>query len=260
MAPKALPRTVVRTIFGSKWNSASCRRDVLRILDGSADVRGTGSLLRRMHSVRIDMTSVPRWRAALTTLRGVDHVVDEEEAKNFVVLLQPSERQLLLKELTSFQGTPASEEVLPSAAELRQLALFCALPFVGFGFLDNFLMIVAGSYIEIGIGSIFTISTMAAAALGNTVSDIAGIGSAGYVERVAKKVGINPPALSAKQADMTRTRWAMNLGRVIGITIGCLLGMCPLLLMNEKPETTVVSVTSPVVILGAEEAVSQAER
>lgn len=41
------------------------------------------------------------------------------------------------------------------------VAFYCALPFIGFGFLDNFLMIVAGAYIEIGIGAVFTISTMA---------------------------------------------------------------------------------------------------
>lgn len=40
------------------------------------------------------------------------------------------------------------------------VALYVSLPFVGFGFLDNFLMIVAGSYIDIGVGAIFTISTM----------------------------------------------------------------------------------------------------
>jgi hypothetical protein len=35
-----------------------------------------------------------------------------------------------------------------------------------------------------------TISTMAAAALGNTISDVFGIGSAVYVERVVELIGI----------------------------------------------------------------------
>jgi hypothetical protein len=38
-----------------------------------------------------------------------------------------------------------------------------ALPFIGFGFLDNFTMIIAGDYIEHSIGIVMTISTMAAA-------------------------------------------------------------------------------------------------
>jgi Transmembrane protein 65 len=39
--------------------------------------------------------------------------------------------------------------------------IYSGLPFIGFGFLDNLLMIIAGSYIEVGIGMVFTISTMA---------------------------------------------------------------------------------------------------
>jgi len=50
------------------------------------------------------------------------------------------------------------------------------LPFVGFGFLDNFIMIVAGESIETFLGASLVISTMAAAALGNTLSDVFGIG------------------------------------------------------------------------------------
>lgn len=53
------------------------------------------------------------------------------------------------------------------------------VPFIGFGFLDNFFMIIAGDYIESTIGVYMAISTMAAAALGNTISDIFGLGTFG---------------------------------------------------------------------------------
>ncbi|VDP92384.1 unnamed protein product [Echinostoma caproni] len=46
------------------------------------------------------------------------------------------------------------------------------LPFIGFGFLDNAIMIVAGEYIDLTFASLFGLSTMAAAGLGNLVSDI----------------------------------------------------------------------------------------
>lgn len=45
-----------------------------------------------------------------------------------------------------------------------------SIPFIGFGFLDNFFMIIAGDYIESSIGVYMCLSTMAAAALGNTIS------------------------------------------------------------------------------------------
>jgi hypothetical protein len=38
-----------------------------------------------------------------------------------------------------------------------------AIPFVGFGFLDNLIMIVAGDYIDAKLGAAFAISTMASA-------------------------------------------------------------------------------------------------
>jgi hypothetical protein len=61
----------------------------------------------------------------------------------------------------------------PSNADLYRLAVQQGLPFVGFGFL----MIVAGESIETFLGASLVISTMAAAALGNTLSDVFGIGS-----------------------------------------------------------------------------------
>ncbi|XP_011153186.1 uncharacterized protein LOC105191464 isoform X2 [Harpegnathos saltator] len=116
----------------------------------------------------------------------------------------------------------------PSTKELMLVAIANAIPFVGFGFLDNFIMIVAGDQIEMMLNMKFPISTMAAAALGNTVSDVIGIGSVHYVEVFAQKVGFEAPKLTPAQLSLPRTRVAANVGRVIGVTIGCLLGMTPI--------------------------------
>ncbi|XP_071548048.1 uncharacterized protein [Panulirus ornatus] len=124
----------------------------------------------------------------------------------------------------------------PTGAQLRQLAVHNALPFVGFGFLDNFIMIVAGDYIDVTIGTTLGISTMAAAALGNTVSDLAGIGSAWYVENIAVKIGIHPPDMSQEQLDRMSARWSANAGRGAGVVIGCLIGMFPLMFLPNHDE------------------------
>jgi len=122
----------------------------------------------------------------------------------------------------------------PTTAQLFGVGMHNAIPFVGFGFLDNFFMILYGDYIELTLGSMITISTMAAAALGNTFSDIMGLGSAWYVEQVAAKVGIKPPALSPIQVNMKSSRICANVGRVLGVTVGCLLGMVPLLFIKTS--------------------------
>ena len=75
----------------------------------------------------------------------------------------------------------------------------------------------------------FGMSTMAAAALGNTFSDLLGIGSAWYVESLADKLGARPPDLSAEQLEMRSSRVAANLGRALGVFLGCLIGNIVLL-------------------------------
>lgn len=75
---------------------------------------------------------------------------------------------------------------------------------------------------------------MAAAALGNTFSDVLGIGTAFYVERLANRIGYSPPKLSPIQMDMPSSRNFANLGRVLGVTVGCLLGMFPLLFKKNS--------------------------
>ncbi|XP_038616135.1 transmembrane protein 65 isoform X1 [Tachyglossus aculeatus] len=124
----------------------------------------------------------------------------------------------------------------PSPGMLRYVFIHNALPFVGFGFLDNAIMIVAGTQIELSIGVILGISTMAAAALGNLVSDLAGLGLAGYVEALAARLGLSIPDLTPKQVDMWQTRLSAHLGKGVGVAIGCLLGMFPLLFFGDEEE------------------------
>lgn len=120
--------------------------------------------------------------------------------------------------------------------QLRLVAFHSAIPFIGFGFLDNAVMIVAGEYIDFKIGMTLGISTMAAAALGNIVSDVAGIGLAHYVEAATNRLGIKSPNLSTKQTEMPRTRFVTNMGRALGIVLGCFIGMFPLLFYESKDD------------------------
>ncbi|KAF0770904.1 hypothetical protein AaE_002516, partial [Aphanomyces astaci] len=43
------------------------------------------------------------------------------------------------------------------------------VPFLGFGFVDNFILILAGDYIDITLGVSLGISSMAAAGIGNAI-------------------------------------------------------------------------------------------
>lgn len=170
-------------------------------------------------------------------------------AKDFIYSLHPQERTCLLKELQNFESIAIAQEKLealpPNSAQLRYVLLHNAIPFIGFGFLDNAIMIAAGTQIELSIGVVFGISTMAAAALGNLVSDLAGLGLAGYVEALAARLGMQIPEFTPKQADMWQTRVSSHLGKAIGVTIGCILGMFPLLFLNEEDEKAAKETQTP---------------
>ncbi|XP_051465902.1 transmembrane protein 65 isoform X4 [Apus apus] len=161
-------------------------------------------------------------------------------ARDFIYSLHSTERSCLLRELHRFESIAIAQEKLevapPSPGQLRHVFVHNALPFVGFGFLDNAIMIAAGTQIELSIGVVLGISTMAAAALGNLVSDLAGLGLAGYVEALASRLGLSIPDLTPKQADMWQTRLSAHLGKAIGVTIGCILGMFPLLFFGDEEE------------------------
>ncbi|NWY25868.1 TMM65 protein, partial [Agelaius phoeniceus] len=148
-------------------------------------------------------------------------------ARDFIYSLHSTERSCLLRELHRFESIAIAQEKLevapPSPGQLRHVFFHNALPFVGFGFLDNAIMIAAGTQIELSIGVVLGISTMA----GNL---------AGYVEALASRLGLSIPDLTPKQADMWQTRLSAHLGKAIGVTIGCILGMFPLLFFGEEEE------------------------
>ncbi|XP_032293531.1 transmembrane protein 65 isoform X3 [Drosophila virilis] len=126
----------------------------------------------------------------------------------------------------------------PTARQLYSIFFVNAVPFVAFGFLDNFIMIMAGEYIESSLGHFITLSTMAAAGLGNTISDIMGITMATYVEEGCQLLGLKQPRMTPAQFELKSSRRASSWGRIMGITVGCLIGMCPLWLINDEPKPT----------------------
>jgi Ca2+-binding EF-hand superfamily protein len=144
--------------------------------------------------------------------------------------LTPEEFQQWMAATAS--ATPKAVSV--SRLQIKQMAMYTAVPMVGFGFMDNMIMIIAGDVIENSIGLTFGLTTLCAAGFGNLISDVAGLGLGGYIEASSAKLGITKPMLSRAQEDtkvMGRTRAAANL---IGISIGCLIGMFPLLFIDEE--------------------------
>ena len=127
-------------------------------------------------------------------------------------------------------------------AALWRLALATSVPMVGFGFADNAIMLVAGEAIDnLDVWRRIGWSTMAAAGVGNLFSDAAGVGLGGVIEGIAIRVGIQAPALSMEQSALPAARWARFLGGLAGVTLGCFLGLLPLLFFEHDPEMSLLA-------------------
>ncbi|GLC35741.1 hypothetical protein PLESTB_000489500 [Pleodorina starrii] len=120
-------------------------------------------------------------------------------------------------------------KVPPSSSALQVVFLASAIPFIGFGFLDNAIMLVAGEEIDNMFGLRLGLSTLASAGLGNAVADVIGVGAAKYIEQVVRWLPfVKEPKLSKVQQAMPRTQKAKLAGAMVGVLIGCLAGLTPL--------------------------------
>ena len=125
----------------------------------------------------------------------------------------------------------------PSRWQLRTHAINCAVPMIGFGTMDNLVMIQAGDFIDNHIGVVFGMSTLTAAAFGQIFSDVSGVCFGGVVERAAKKLGLPNSGLTPLQQELPRVKTLSTASAVGGVIIGCLIGMSCLLFMDlEKAE------------------------
>ena len=120
----------------------------------------------------------------------------------------------------------------PTPQQLRIVALRYAIPMIGFGFMDNLVMIQAGDAIDQTFGVALGISTMTAAGFGQCFSDIAGNLSGGMVDAAVAKLNLPHHGLSETQMDMKVTRFWRTMGACVGVVTGCLLGMSCLLFMD----------------------------
>lgn len=103
---------------------------------------------------------------------------------------------------------------------------------VGFGFMDNLVMITAGEAIDQTFGVALGISTMMAAGFGQCFSDVAGNLSGGAVDAACSRLNLPHHNLTESQMDMKISRIWRTVGACVGVVSGCLLGMSCLMFMD----------------------------
>ncbi|KAF8821749.1 hypothetical protein IE077_001634 [Cardiosporidium cionae] len=213
---------------GNESGSSATEQNVVDdTADSSIPTFETGEESTSAHSTRMDGQA---YHFAAERL----HILYEKDPQGILDVLHNLERnaRINLKENPTFE--PSDSIQPPTFGQLQLLALSSSIPFVGFGFVDNFVMIVAGDMFDTTLCVICGFSTMAAAALGNLISDVLGVGLSGYIDKLAFTLGFPQPKLTPQQLRLPVCRRWYYSGSAIGVAIGCFLGMSPLLFIDAE--------------------------
>ncbi|KJP85498.1 hypothetical protein AK88_04849 [Plasmodium fragile] len=134
---------------------------------------------------------------------------------------------------SSDDGKDELTEKLRKKNELKKVLniIFCSsIPMIGFGFMDQFIMIRLGDIFDASIGVSFGISTLCAASFGQLCSDTFGI-FFGYVLNYLLQTYkvIQPAKFDIKNKVY---QYCTLVGSVLGILLGCALGMLQLIFID----------------------------
>lgn len=172
-------------------------------------------------------------------LASLSHHFGTDFRKEFQSIDQDDSRTISRQEFRRYiaEKLPEIQDADAPCPTRRQLVLFglnSAIPFVVFGFLDNSIMILGGDVVDDLIGSTLQLSTLACAAVANTFADVLGISIGNSVEAVTQKLGLPPAMLTPKQAELPSVRRLGLASGSLGILVGCILGMAPLLVVDQE--------------------------
>ncbi|CAG9482565.1 unnamed protein product [Plasmodium vivax] len=133
----------------------------------------------------------------------------------------------------SDEGKDELSERIKKKNEIKKVLniIFCSsIPMIGFGFMDQFIMIRLGDIFDASIGVSFGISTLCAASFGQLCSDTFGI-FFGYVLNYLLQTYkvIQPAKFDVKNKVYQH---CTLVGSVLGILLGCALGMLQLIFID----------------------------
>lgn len=132
----------------------------------------------------------------------------------------------------------ANAAIQPTRTQLWRVFCQAAIPFVGFGFVDNTIMLHAGNAIDCTLGVTFGLSTITAAAMGATVSNASGVAFGNTLERIFHAAGLPKPNLTEAQRKMHVVARTKLAGNMLGVIFGCTLGLLNLFFIDTQRSAT----------------------
>ena len=152
-------------------------------------------------------------------------------------------RAMIRSKLSPMRGrisqiATSQEAERPTPLQMRRLFVISAVPFVAFGIVDQSVLLYAGDAIDNTLGVALGLPTLAAAAMGQVMSDTCGVAFGGTIEAAALKLGLPLPGLTEAQQRLGSVKRVSTLGGVCGVILGCFIGMGNLLLIDLKAAET----------------------
>jgi uncharacterized ferredoxin-like protein len=104
--------------------------------------------------------------------------------------------------------------------------------------MDQTVMLQAGHAIDCTLGVAFGLSTLSAAAFGQVCSDAAGVLFGNTLEQLASRAGLPSSGLDAAQQTVPIVKRTKFLGALVGVVVGCVLGLLNLLTIDTDRSST----------------------
>lgn len=140
--------------------------------------------------------------------------------------------------LQSTTGETAVGVPPPTSIQLRRVFYKAALPMIGFGIMDQTVMLQAGHAIDCTLGVTFGLSTLTAAAIGQVCSDASGVLFGNTLEQFASRIGLPPSGLTAAQCALPIVQRTKFVASLAGVILGCTLGLLNLLIIDTERSST----------------------
>jgi CRP-like cAMP-binding protein len=211
--------------------------------------------LASLHTIRAVTTDEQRFAAFHDLLKqgradlAVNELpeLDREAIKTALALTTPepfiAPSVPLQASPTADHATPTSSDasahmpISPKGSQWPRLFIRTALPFFAFGVCDNMIMLTVGDLIDEHFGVVMGFSTLVAAGLGQAVSDGSGVTIQCTIDRWATRMRLSDAHVDPRWVELPSSQRLLQVFRTIGIIVGCLVGLTPVLLWDtgNKP-------------------------
>ena len=217
------------------WKASAPPTRLLATDSSSSPAAWAKALAKDRAALEEFLDALPPDQRKLASLRYVASELEDEFERadlNHDGKLTFSEFKEWASELVNHGNDRDEVKTPPTTEQLRSLYVQHAIPYVGFGLVDNSLMVLTGEAIDGTLGFYLGLSCLGAAALGNAFSNGLGMVLHGTIERSASALGLPDPRLTVFQRSLPVVSNVRMVAGISGVLVGCLMGMFPLLFIN----------------------------